>query len=113
MQTRKQQTGASAGSAEAPACPRISVQVQLREIVVDAGEPLLRVDAQNAAHLEGDGLNEEIYPEVGIDGRGTGKSASSTMSAPAAMGAVSLSVMATRRQRASRAICASTQDIRE
>ena len=66
--------------------------MQLRQVVVHAGQPLLGKDTQLAADLEGDGLHQKVHTQIGVDGGGAGK---------------------IRQQWASRAIWASTQDMRE
>ena len=90
-----------------------SVQLQLGQVSVQPGQPLLRIYAERAAELEGDGLDEKVHADIGVYGRGLDRSARSTMSASPAKGAVSLSVMTISRQPASCAISASTHVMRE
>lgn len=50
-----------------------SVQLQLGQVSVQPGQPLLRIYAERAAELEGDGLDEKVHADIGVCGRGAGQ----------------------------------------
>ena len=90
-----------------------SVQLQLGQVSVQPGQPLLRIHAERAAELKGDDLDEEVHTDVGVRGCGAGEVGEQHDVRAPAKGAVSLSVMTISRQPALCAISASTHVMRE